>query len=138
SHCHRHGDAGRVVRLRARLAAVFETLILVGTEFHHSNLRLPPGLDRMLRAVIVTPHLHGIHHSIETDHVSSNFGTVFTWWDRLHGTLIAGVPQERIVIGLPELLPHPELSRWQALALPFRRGQEVPAVRWSTQRKRGR
>ena len=54
--------------------------------FNHSNVRLPAGLDRLLRCLVVTPDMHRVHHSIEDDETNSNFGFNLPWWDRLFGT----------------------------------------------------
>ena len=64
--------------------------------FHHSNLRLPIGFERLLSKIIVTPRMHGIHHSQVRRENNSNFGTVFTWWDRLHRTLGLNIPQDEV------------------------------------------
>jgi sterol desaturase/sphingolipid hydroxylase (fatty acid hydroxylase superfamily) len=52
----------------------------------HANLRLPARCDRALRAVAVTPTMHHIHHSARRAETDSNFGEVFSLWDRLFGT----------------------------------------------------
>ena len=65
---------------------LYDALLLPVIEFHHSNVRLPERWDRPLRAVIVSPALHRVHHSrirIETD---SNFASIFSFWDKLGGT----------------------------------------------------
>lgn len=64
----------------------FEVLLNATSMFNHSNVRLPLGLDRVLRLVVVTPDMHRVHHSIEDDETNSNFGFNLPWWDRLFGT----------------------------------------------------
>jgi sterol desaturase/sphingolipid hydroxylase (fatty acid hydroxylase superfamily) len=54
--------------------------------FNHANVRLPLGVDRILRAVIVTPDMHRVHHSVHRDETDSNFGFNLALWDRLFGT----------------------------------------------------
>ena len=58
---------------------IFHPVIL----FHHSNIALPEKWDRLLRALIVTPNMHRVHHSIEGKEFNSNYGSVFSFWDRL-------------------------------------------------------
>jgi sterol desaturase/sphingolipid hydroxylase (fatty acid hydroxylase superfamily) len=99
----------------------WEAATMAAILFHHSNLRLPRALDAAARAVFVTPRLHGIHHSIVDEDRAHNFGTVFTFWDRLHGRYLAGTPNRRLVIGIPELPERPALSAAASLAFPFRR-----------------
>lgn len=65
---------------------VFEVLLSSAAMFNHGNIRLPEGLDRVLRWVIVTPDMHRVHHSVEDDETNSNFGFNLSWWDRLLGT----------------------------------------------------
>lgn len=63
--------------------AIFETLIMLAAEFHHANVGLPLGFERRLNALVVTPRMHGIHHSIIEQESDSNFGTALTLWDVL-------------------------------------------------------
>jgi sterol desaturase/sphingolipid hydroxylase (fatty acid hydroxylase superfamily) len=100
---------------------VWETLVLVLTQFHHSNLRLPRRLEGALGFVLITPRLHGVHHSIVARELHSNFGTIFSWWDRVHGTRVTGVAQASIRIGLPDVVGGRALGLRDSLALPFRR-----------------
>lgn len=65
---------------------VFEVLLNVTSMFNHGNVRLPRGLDYMLRFVIVTPDMHRVHHSIDRRETDSNFGFNLPCWDRLFGT----------------------------------------------------
>ncbi len=59
---------------------------MVALGFHHSNLALPPKLDAALSWVTPTPRTHRVHHARQAPLTDSNFGTIFTWWDRLFGT----------------------------------------------------
>ncbi|MFO7603344.1 MAG: sterol desaturase family protein [Gammaproteobacteria bacterium] len=65
---------------------IFEVLLNATAMFNHSNVRLPLGLDRVLRLLVVTPDMHRVHHSVEDDEANSNFGFSLPWWDRLLGT----------------------------------------------------
>ena len=65
---------------------IFEVLLNATSMFNHANVRMPLGVDRVLRLFIVTPDMHRVHHSIEDDETNSNFGFNFPWWDRLFGT----------------------------------------------------
>lgn len=65
---------------------VFEVWLNATSMFHHSNLRLPRPVDRVLRWFIVTPDMHRIHHSILVDETNSNFGFNLPLWDRVMGT----------------------------------------------------
>ncbi len=65
---------------------IFEVLLNASSMFNHGNIRLPAGVDRLLRRVLVTPDMHRVHHSVEDDEANSNFGFALSWWDRLFGT----------------------------------------------------
>jgi sterol desaturase/sphingolipid hydroxylase (fatty acid hydroxylase superfamily) len=98
---------------------VYELAFQLGTLFHHSNLRLPIRLERGLVRLLVTPRMHGIHHSQVREENGSNFSVVLSWWDRLHRTLRLNVPQARIAAGIPAYT-RPEDNRLpRLLALPF-------------------
>ena len=79
---------GTIMVLGPPLVAVvvFEVVLNATAMFNHSNVRLPLGLDRVLRWFLVTPDMHRVHHSVEDDETNSNFGFSLPWWDRLFGT----------------------------------------------------
>jgi sterol desaturase/sphingolipid hydroxylase (fatty acid hydroxylase superfamily) len=99
---------------------VFEAATL----FHHSNWRLPIWLERTLNRVIVTPRMHGIHHSVVQRETNSNWGTIFCWWDKLHGTLRRDIPQDAVTIGVAAYREENELTLGKLFALPFRAQRE--------------
>jgi sterol desaturase/sphingolipid hydroxylase (fatty acid hydroxylase superfamily) len=101
------------------LALVFEMTLEGCTEFHHSNWRLPAHVERMVNCLIVTPRMHGIHHSIVERETNSNWATIFSWWDHLHRTARLNVPQEAITIGVPAYRDPQELTLFCLLAMPF-------------------
>lgn len=65
---------------------IFEVMLNATSMFNHGNIRLPAGIDRVLRWFVVTPDMHRVHHSIEDDETNSNFGFNLPWWDRMFGT----------------------------------------------------
>ena len=99
---------------------LYEAIYQVTNIFQHANLRLPLLLERVLNKIVVTPRMHGIHHSVVSDEVGSNFSVIFRWWDAVHRTLRLNVPQQDIVIGVAGYLS-PEHNRlWRLVVLPFR------------------
>lgn len=71
----------------------------------HANFRLPEKLDRALRLIVVTPNMHSLHHSAWHRETDSNYGTVFSIWDRIFGTY-AAAPRDgydAMQIGLKEV-----------------------------------
>lgn len=65
---------------------IFEVTLNAMAMFNHANFKLPLGIDRVLRWLVVTPDMHRIHHSVEDDETNSNFGFNLSCWDRLFGT----------------------------------------------------
>ena len=99
---------------------LYEVAYQAANMFQHANLRLPLFLERVLNKILVTPRMHGIHHSVVSEEVGSNFSVVFRWWDALHHTLKLNIPQQDIVIGVAGYLS-PEHNRfWPLVVLPLR------------------
>jgi len=66
-----------------------EMLLNVTSLFNHSNIYLPPTVDRVLRLLVVTPDMHRVHHSVNDKEHNCNFGFNFPWWDHLFGTYLS-------------------------------------------------
>ena len=81
----------------APLAVMLQPLLALPVLlFEHSNVRLPARVDRALSLFIQTPATHLVHHSRRQSETDSNYGTCFTWWDRLFGTFRSPSPQPTI------------------------------------------
>jgi len=104
--------------------AVYELIFQANTLFHHSNLRLPIRLERILNRVLVTPRMHGIHHSQVRRETNSNYGVVFPWWDRVHRTLGLNIPQAEIAIGIAGYSQPDDNHLRNALLMPFRKQRD--------------
>ena len=99
----------------------YEIVFNLATMFHHSNLALPIALERGLNKVVVTPRMHGLHHSVVGGETNSNYSVIFSWWDRLNRSLRLNVPQGEVIIGVPGyLLPRDNHLR-ALLMIPFRK-----------------
>ena len=81
--------------------SVWQCLFVLCILFHYSNIELPIRLERWLNKIIVTPRMHGIHHSIVERETNANWSSGLTVWDWLHETLRLNVPQVQITIGVP-------------------------------------
>ncbi|HYH86263.1 MAG TPA: sterol desaturase family protein [Pyrinomonadaceae bacterium] len=99
--------------------SVWQTLLLLSVLFHHSNVRLPFEIERKLNLLVVTPRMHGIHHSIVREETDSNWSSGLTVWDWLHGTLRLNVPQDEITIGVPAYRRAEEVTLAEVLKMPF-------------------
>lgn len=94
---------------------IFEAEVL----FHHSNTRLPLQVEKIFNYIIVTPRMHGIHHSVYKNETDSNFSSIFSFWDRLHKTGKLYIHQDDIIIGVPSYSNKNELTIFYLLQLPF-------------------
>lgn len=103
--------------------SLWQTLTLMEIMFHHSNVRLPFDIERRLCRLIVTPRMHGIHHSVVRKETDSNWSTIFAWPDYLHGTVRLNVPQQGITIGVAGYQDPAQLTLGKVLEMPF-----VPAL----------
>ena len=98
---------------------LYEILFEGATQFHHSNWKLPYKLEKNLNKLIVTPRMHGIHHSIIKEETDSNYSVIFSFWDRMHNTARLNVNQDLIITGVPSYSNHDELTIAYLLKMPF-------------------
>ena len=103
---------------------IFEVVLNATSMFNHSNVRLPLGLDRVLRRFLVTPDMHRVHHSVVPWETNSNFGFNLPWWDRLFGTYRAqpAAGHADMTIGIEDFCDVRELWIDRMLTQPFRGG----------------
>ncbi len=83
---------------------IYQTLIVLSTAFTHANIRLNSGLDKTVRMIFVSPNMHKVHHHWKQPFTDSNYGAVFSFWDRLFGTYKNLDPKE-IRYGLDKHYP---------------------------------
>ena len=105
----------------AAAVLIFEVALNATSMFNHANVKLPAGLDRVLRWVVVTPDMHRVHHSVIKTETDSNFGFNLPWWDRLFGTY-KDQPQDGhdgMTIGLPIFRDPGWLRLDRMMAQPF-------------------
>jgi len=123
---------GAVALLAPPPVAVFASSLLAMALnfFSHANAALPKRLDALVRAVLVTPDMHRIHHSEEIAEQSRNFGQTFPWWDRLFGTYLADpAAGEKMTTGITGIRGVSSLGLGFMLAEPFRRSvADAPAA----------
>jgi sterol desaturase/sphingolipid hydroxylase (fatty acid hydroxylase superfamily) len=96
----------------------WQALTVASVLFHHSNTRLPLALEQRLSRVIVTPRMHGIHHSMVPSDSHTNYSSGLAVWDWLHGTIRLNVPQRAITIGVPAYQDQVDLTLGAVLLLP--------------------
>jgi sterol desaturase/sphingolipid hydroxylase (fatty acid hydroxylase superfamily) len=98
---------------------LWQAILFASILFHHSNVELPIAWERRLVRLIVTPRMHGIHHSDRLNETNSNWSSLFSWWDYLHRTIILGVPQDAVTIGVPAYRNPSDVTIGRILLLPF-------------------
>jgi sterol desaturase/sphingolipid hydroxylase (fatty acid hydroxylase superfamily) len=65
---------------------VFEGLVSLSAQFHHSNIDFPDRIEKYLSLVVVTPRYHAAHHAVDRAFGDANFCTIFSFWDRWFGS----------------------------------------------------
>ncbi|MEM7523772.1 MAG: sterol desaturase family protein [Pseudomonadota bacterium] len=116
---------GLVYALGAAAVAVilFEVALNAASMWSHSNLRLPAGVDRVVRRIVVTPDMHRSHHSVERREHDTNFGFFLSVWDRWFGvyTETPDGGHEGVALGVKRWRGGESARLTWSLALPFRR-----------------
>lgn len=85
--------------------ALYEAGMFAVVQMHHANIAFPAWLDRGLRAVIVTPFMHKVHHSRWQTETDSNYSSLFSFWDRLFGSFRLRENPGTLKFGLEEFDP---------------------------------
>lgn len=100
---------------------IYQSMSLVFTQFTHANIKLPKGIDKVLSFVIVSPDMHKIHHHNLLPYTDSNYGNIFSVWDRLFGTYLY-LDREKIVYGV-DTFPDEKTNGnlWELLKQPFQK-----------------
>jgi sterol desaturase/sphingolipid hydroxylase (fatty acid hydroxylase superfamily) len=84
---------------------IYQTLVIIFTAFTHANISLPPRFDKALSYILVSPNMHKVHHHWKQPFTDSNYGAVFSFWDRLFGTFMKLEPKD-IRYGLDQYYPN--------------------------------
>ena len=126
----RHHPVETLFRLSAQATAVAVGGIPIGvvflyslisiffTQLTHANIRTPDSLDRILSWVFVTPKMHKVHHHESKPWTNTNYGNIFSIWDRLFGTFV-DVDSNKLVYGLDTLDPQSGDRIGRMLSIPF-------------------
>ena len=102
---------------------LYQSMSVVLSQFNHANISLPVKMDKLLSYVIVSPDMHKVHHHYILPHTDSNYGNIFSIWDRLFGTF-STIKRENIVYGIDT---HMEIEKNNSvtnlLKIPFQKTQ---------------
>lgn len=103
-----------------RMVLIYEMVLAPVIQFHHSNVRIPSWADRALRAVIVSPNMHRVHHSELRREHDGNYASIFSFWDRLFGSYRRRENLLEMPIGLRAFRDKEWLTLWGMLKTPLR------------------
>ncbi len=81
------------------IVMLYQSLSLVATQFTHANIKLPKKVDHYMSYVLVSPDMHKTHHHYRLPYTDSNYGNIFSLWDRLFGTYLP-FDREKLVYGV--------------------------------------
>ena len=105
------------------LVFLYQTLSVVATQFNHANIGLPKKLDTLLSYIIVSPDMHKVHHHYVLPYTDSNYGNIFSVWDRLFGTFMS-LPKKDIIYGIDTHMKPEQHNKIKSLiAIPFQKKQ---------------
>ncbi len=104
---------------------IFEAMVFIASSFQHSNINLNKRFEKNLSYLIVTPSIHFIHHEKEMANTNSNYGTIFSFWDRIFGSSNQNIERNQDMdIGLKEMGSGeylPDLKLLDLLKAPFKK-----------------
>jgi sterol desaturase/sphingolipid hydroxylase (fatty acid hydroxylase superfamily) len=104
---------------------------VVFSQFNHANIRLPKKLDTVLSFIIVSPDMHKVHHHLKLPYTDTNYGNIFSVWDRILGTF-SKMKNEEIVYGIdtyPDVDSNSKIGR--LLKLPFGKYRIIPEAKFN-------
>lgn len=122
----RHHPLESIIRFSFTLLAVFivgapigivmlyQSLSLISTQFTHANIKLPKKVDAAISWVLVSPDMHKVHHHYKLPYTDSNYGNIFSVWDRLFGTFMK-FDRDAIVYGVDTFPDEVENSSLKSL-----------------------
>ena len=104
---------------------LYQTISVVNTQFTHANIALPQKLDSFLSYFIVSPNMHKVHHHYKLPYTDSNYGNIFSVWDRLFGTFMY-LKKEDIVYGIDTYMnPKEHNGLNNLLKIPFQKARST-------------
>ena len=102
---------------------LYQALSVVLTQFNHANIKLPKKIDRLISYLLVSPDMHKIHHHYRLPYTDTNYGNIFSIWDRILGTF-SYLDREKIIYGVdvfPDVVKNTQIG--SLLKQPFEKYQ---------------
>ena len=101
------------------LVFLYQSMSAFLSQFNHSNVKMPSWLDSTLNLVICTPNMHRVHHHFRQPYSDTNYGNLFSFWDRIFGTYVK-VDNEKLVYGVDTYMNTEQVGNiWDLLKIPF-------------------
>lgn len=101
------------------IVVIYLSASALNAQFEHANIRLNRSVDRFLRLLFVTPHMHKVHHSRDQKETDSNYSNIFSVWDRIFGTYTREVDFEKLHYGLDGFDVNDRQTLRALLLMPF-------------------
>ncbi|MDA1028590.1 MAG: sterol desaturase family protein [Bacteroidetes bacterium] len=102
------------------LVFVYQTASALFSQFNHANINFPQGLDRFLSYIVVTPHMHKVHHHFTQPLTDTNYGNIFAFWDRIFQTFAEVDHPSKLTYGIDTHMEAAENDNLANLmAIPF-------------------
>ena len=96
------------------LVLMYQSISVIASQFNHANIQISNKVDKLLSYVIVSPNMHKVHHHFELPYTDSNYGNIFSIWDRLFGTYME-LNKDKIVYGVDTDLDEVQNSKFASL-----------------------
>ncbi|NME71428.1 sterol desaturase family protein [Flammeovirga aprica JL-4] len=107
---------------------LYQSLSVILSQFNHANIVLPKKVDKILSWVIVTPNMHHVHHHFQQPLTDTNYGNIFSIWDRIFGTY-AEADNSKLVYGVDTHMEPMENSRVaNLLKIPFQEYRDIKEI----------
>lgn len=110
------------------IVMLYQSMSLISTQFNHANIKLPKSIDKAISYVLVSPDMHKVHHHYVLPYTDSNYGNIFSIWDRLLGTYME-IDREKLVYGV-DVFPDEEKNSniIELLKQPFQKYQKPTVI----------
>ena len=104
---------------------LYQSLSVIFSQFNHANISLPEKLDTFLSYIIISPNMHKVHHHYVLPYTDSNYGNIFSVWDRLFGTFTT-LSKEKLVYGVDtHMKPEENNQLKNLLQIPFQKSRSA-------------
>ena len=104
------------------LVLMYQSISVIASQFNHANIQISNKVDKLLSYIIVSPNMHKVHHHFELPYTDSNYGNIFSIWDRLFSTHTNVADQKSIVYGVDTYMNKEKTKSLKSLLLiPFKR-----------------